>query len=256
MNSATTFFAGIDTRNYFRSKGGEGRIVGLVARPGLRFEPFVGGRYEQVRPITAGGNVFSIKGRKSIEKIARPNPQVEAGSIGSGLVGAELNDTTGLVTARLRAELEHSFTTVTGTANFTQVTLDGRVNFPTFGTQSLHFRGHGVATAGTGVARARYTYLGGSGTLPVLEQLEFGGDEMIFVESRYVVPVDRILLPLVGAPVVTFRHIMGSAGVGSLPSLEQEIGLGLGLSALRIDYTVDVAKSRGHRISLGLSLGK
>lgn len=256
VNSATTFFGGIDTRNYFRSKGGEGRIFGLVSRPGLRLEPFVGGRYEQVRPITAAGNVFSIKGRKDVEKIARPNPQVDAGSIGSGLVGAEVNDTTGLVTSRLRAELERSFTTVTGTANFTQVTLDGRVSFPTFGTQSLHFRGHGVATSGSGVARARYTYLGGSGTLPVLDLLELGGDEMLFVESRYVVPVDRVLLPLVGAPVLTFRHIMGSAGVGNLPSLEQEIGIGLGLSALRIDYTVDVAKSRGHKISLGLSLGK
>ena len=91
VNSATTFFAGIDTRNYFRSKGGEGRVFALVARPGLRLEPFVGGRYEQVRPITAGGNVFSIKGRTSVEKIARPNPLVEEGSIGSGLLGAELN---------------------------------------------------------------------------------------------------------------------------------------------------------------------
>ncbi|CAN5869205.1 hypothetical protein BH11GEM1_BH11GEM1_15570 [soil metagenome] len=256
VNSAATFFVGIDTRNYFRSKGGEGRIFGLVTRPGLRLEPFVGGRYEQIRPITAGGNVFSIKGRTSVEKIARPNPLVEEGSIGSGLLGAELNDTTGLVASRVRAELERSFTTVAGTANFTQLTLDGRVGFPTFGTQSLHFRAHGVATSGSGVPRARYTYLGGSGTLPVLEQVELGGDEMVFVESRYLVPLDRILLPLVGAPVITLRHIMGSAGVSSLPSLEQELGVGVGLSALRLDYTMDVARSRGHKFSLGLSLGK
>jgi hypothetical protein len=256
VNSATTFFAGVDTRNYFRSKGGEGRIFGLVTRPGLRLEPFVGARYEQVRPITAGGNVFSIKGRTSVEKIARPNPLVEEGSIGSGLLGAELNDTTGLVASRVRAELERSVTTVAGSTNFTQLTLDGRVGFPTFGTQSLHFRAHGVATAGSGAPRARYTYLGGSGTLPVLEQLELGGDEMVFVESRYLVPLDRVPLPLVGAPIITLRHIMGSAGVGSLPSLEQELGVGVGLSALRLDYTMDVAKTRGHKFSVGISLGK
>lgn len=256
VNSATTFVVGIDTRNYFRSKGGEGRVFGLVSRPGFWLEPFVGGRYEQVGPITAGGNVFSIKGRTSVEKIARPNPLVDRGSIGSGLLGAELNDTTGLVVSRLRTELERSFTTITGTSNFTQLTVDGRVAFPTFGTQSLHIRLHGVATAGAIVARARYAYLGGSGTLPVLEQLELGGDELLFVESQYQIPIDRVLLPLVGSPILTVRHLMGSAGVGTLPSLEQEIGLRLGLSVLRLDYTVDVAKSKGHKITLGISLSK
>lgn len=256
VNSATTFFAGIDTRNYFRSKGGEGRIFGLVTRPGLSLEPFVGARYEKVSPITAAGNVFSVKARKSTERMLRDNPLVESGSIGSGLLGAEMYDTTGLVTSRLLAELEQSFTTVTGTTNFTQLTLDGRLGFPTFGTQSLHFRAHGVATAGDSVARARYTYLGGSGTLPVLEQLELSGTELLFLESRYMIPLDRVILPLIGSPVVTLRHIMGAAGVKQLPSLEQEIGVGLGLSALRLDFTTNVTKSRGHKVGVGISLGR
>ena len=256
VNSAASFFAGIDTRNYFRSTAGEGRLFALVSRPGLSVEPYVGGRYERVRPITAAGNVFSVKGRKSVEKMSRYNPPVESGSIASGLLGAEMFDTTGLVTSHLRAELEQSFTTVTGTTAFTQVTLDGRLAFPTFSTQSLHFRAHGVATAGDSVARARYAYLGGSGTLPVLELLELGGTELLFVESRYVIPLDRVLLPVIGSPIVTLRHIMGAAGVRRLPSLEQEIGVGLGLSALRFDFTTDVAKSRGHKFSLGISLSK
>ena len=256
VNSATTFFAGLDTRNYFRSKGGEGRIFGLVTKPGLSIQPFIGARYERVSPITAAGNVFSVVGRKSIEKILRVNPLVDAGSIGSGLLGAEMFDTTGLVTSRLRAELEQSFTTVTGTTNFTQLTLDGRVAFPTFGTQSLHVRAHGVATAGDKVARARYAYLGGSGTLPVVDLLELGGSELLFIESRYTIPIDRVILPFIGSPIVSLRHIMGSAGVTGLPSLEQEIGIGVGLSALRLDFTQDVANSRGHKFSIGLSLTK
>jgi hypothetical protein len=44
--------------------------------------------------------------------------------------------------------------------------------------------------------------------------------------------------------------------VKQLPSLEQEIGVGLGLSALRLDFTQDVAKSRGHKFSIGISLSK
>ena len=256
VNSATTFLAGSDTRNYFRSKGGEGRLFALLTRPGLTIEPFVGARYETTSPITAAGNVYSVKGRKSDEKILRVNPAVESGSIGSGLLGADLSDTTGLVTSRLRAELERSVTTSRGTTNFTQLTLDGRVAFPTFGTQSLHVRAHGVATAGNTVPRARYAYLGGSGTLPVVELLEFGGTELLFIESRYMIPLAGVILPLIGSPVVTLRHIIGSAGVNGLPSLEQEIGVGLGLSALRFDYTRDAANRRGHKVSIGISLAK
>lgn len=256
VNSATTFFAGNDTRNYFRAKGGEGRVFALIARPGRSFEPFVGARYERVSPITAVGNVFSVTGRNSDEKMRRPNPLVETGSIGSGLLGAEAFDTTGMVTSRLRAELEQSFRTVTGTSNFTQVTLDGRLGFPTFGSQRLQFRAHGVATAGDSVTRARYAYLGGSGTLPVVEELELGGTELLYLESRYIIPIDRIVLPFVGSPVVTLRHIMGAAGIDRLPSLEQEIGVGLGLSAFRIDFTTDVAKNRGSEIGFGISLAR
>ena len=257
VNSATTFFAGMDTRNYFRSKGAEGRAYARIKQPGLSIEPFVGARYERVSPISAAGNVFSVKGKTSVEKIRRPNPLVEAGSIGSALVGAELLDTTGLVVSRLRAELEQSVTSVSfGTNNFTQLTLDGRLDFPTFGTQSLHFRGHGVVTGGDSIPRARDAYLGGSGTLPVVELLELGGTELLFMESRYVIPFDRVLLPLVGSPTVTLRHLMGTAAINRLPSLEQEIGIGLGVSALRFDLTQDVAKRRGHKISLGISLTK
>ena len=254
VNSATTFFVGIDTRNYFRRTGGEGRVYGRIERPGLSLEPYVGGRYENVRPISANGNVYSVVGRKDPEKMLRPNPLVAAGSIGSALLGAQLYDTAGVVTSRLRAEVERSLTTVTGTRNFTQLTLDGRVAFPTFGTQSLHVRFHTVVTGGDSVTSARYAYLGGSGTLPVVELLEFGGGQLLFLENRYLIPIDRIVLPFVGTPIVTLRHIMGSAGVKRLPSLEQEVGIGLGLSALRLDVTFDASGDRKMKVGIGLSL--
>ena len=255
VNSATSFFAGIDTRNYFRSKTAEARVFAAIARPGLTLEPFIGGRYESVSPITAAGNVFSFKGRKDDEKMARPNPAVEAGTIGSGLIGAQLYDTMGVVTSRLRLEAEQSFATVNGTGGFSQFTFDGRVAFPTFATQSLRIRAHGVGTIGDSVSRARYAYLGGSGTLPVVDLLELGGTELLFVESRYLIPLPGVVLPLVGSPILSLSHYLGSAGVGSLPSLEQELGAGIGLSALHFDFTTDAGGSRGHKFSVGISLG-
>ena len=258
INSATTFFGGSDTRNYFRSKIGEGRVFARVERPGLSLEPFIGGRYEKVSPIAATGAVFSVTGHKDVEMehIRRLNPLVENGSIGSGLIGAAMYDTAGVVIGRVRAEVEQSFTTVSGTTNFTQFTLDGRVTFPTFKTQRLLFRAHGVATVGDSVTRARYAYLGGSGTLPVVDLLELGGTKVLFLESRYYIPIESVVLPLVGSPSVSFVHFMGSAGVKRLPSLEQEIGVGVALSVLRLDMTTDVARSRGTKFGVGFSLSK
>jgi hypothetical protein len=49
--------------------------------------------------------------------------------------------------------------------------------------------------------------------------------------------------------------MMGAAGPQSLPRLEQEIGAGLGFSALRFDVTTDAAGRRGTTYGVGISLG-
>jgi hypothetical protein len=256
INSATTLAFGNDSRNYFRADGGTARAIGHVEGTGIVFEPFVGGRYEKVSPITSIGNVFSLSGRKSIEHMARPNPLVESGEIGSGLLGAMFEYKLGTVRAKLSAEGEHGFRTPDGASSFTQVTLNGTIEFPTFGSQRLRVEAHGVATAADSTPRARYAYLGRGGTLPLLEQLEQGGDQLLFVESRYQIPVAAIVLPKVGPPTVHLRHLMGAAGVGSLPKLEQEIGVGVGISMIRVEGIFDVAGKRDARYGVSVVMGR
>ena len=256
INSATTLAFGNDSRNYFRADGGTARAIAHVERTGIVFEPFIGGRYEKVSPITSVGNVWSISGRNSIEHMARPNPLVEPGKIGSGLLGALLEYKVGPVQAKLSAESEHSFRTPDSTSSFTQLTLNGTIEFPTFGSQRLRIDAHGVATAGDSTPRARYAYLGRGGTLPLLELLEQGGDRLLFVESRYQIPVPWIVLPKVGAPTVHLRHLMGAAGVGSLPKLEQEIGVGVGISMLRGECVCDAAGKRDARYGVSVVMGR
>jgi len=256
LNSAATIAFGNDTRNYFRADGGTARAIGHIERPGLTFEPFVGARYEKVRPITAVGNVWAFSGRESVEHMARPNPLVERGEIGSGLLGGSLAYEMGVVTAKLAAEGERSFGTPDGTSSFTQLTLDGVVAFPTFAQQRLQIHAHGVATAGDSTPRARYAYLGRNGTLPLLELLEQGGDQLLFVESRYEIPIAVITLPTVGFPTLHLRHVIGAAGVGSLPSLEQELGIGVGISVLRFEATFDATGERDPRYSFGVVFGR
>jgi hypothetical protein len=62
-------------------------------------------------------------------------------------------------------------------------------------------------------------------------------------------------MPVVGAPSVTLRHILGSAGVGKLPDFEQNLGLRFALSFARVDVVVDPAR-RKWETSFGLSLAR
>ena len=256
VNSFLALAFGNDGRNYFRADGGTARAIAHVERPGITFEPFVGARYEKVRPITAIGNVYSFTGRKSIEDMARPNPAVEPGEIGSALVGASLAYSVRAVRAKLAAEGERSFRTPDSTSSFTQLTLDGTIEFPTFRSQRLRIDAHGVATLGDSTPRARYAYLGRAGTLPLLELLEQGGDRLLFVESRYEIPVSALVLPKVGSPTLHLRHLMGAAGVGSLPSLEQQLGVGVGISVLRFEATFDAAGDRDPRYGVVVAIGR
>ncbi|HEY2064324.1 MAG TPA: hypothetical protein VGG84_00080 [Gemmatimonadaceae bacterium] len=253
VNSLFTFFTGADTRNYFRSDLAEGRVVGRWASPSDTIEAYAGGRHEQLRAITAVGNVWSVTGRHDEFKIPRSNPLVEEGNLGSAIAGTDVRLARGPVVASFSADAEQGFTTPARTSDFLQLTLDGRVQFPTFGTQSLHFRAHAVGTRGDTVPLARYAYLGGSGTLRTLDLLEQGGTALFFLESRYMIPIDAVQLPVIGNPVLTLRDAFGSAGVGSLPAFQHEIGVGIGVSAVRLDVATAVAGRRGTEVGVGIS---
>jgi len=255
INSLFTFWNGGDTRNYFRADLGEGRIIRTFTRDAFTLEPYVGGRFERVKPITAVGNVWSVFGRHDLERIARPNPLVEPGHIGSALVGVGF-EAVGLVTSLVNVDVEHGFSAPAGTSTFTQLTVDGGVELPTFHTQLLKMYLHGVATRGRAVPSARFAYLGGSGTLRTLPLLEQGGDALLYLESRYLIPIEWIVLPVVGVPVVTLRDAFGAAGVGSLPDFQHEVGIGIGVSVLRLEYTRAVAGTKGDEFGIGISLSR
>jgi hypothetical protein len=91
----------------------------------------------------------------------------------------------------------------------------------------------------------------GSGTISTLELLEQGGDQLLLVDSRYNIPLARPRLPLVGGPVVTLRHVLGSAGVGTLPELEQNIALRVTFAFVRVEVVFDPARDE---VKTGIAL--
>jgi hypothetical protein len=279
-NSVAAFFAGSDSRNYYRADRGTARFARTFTSASVTFAPFIGGNMERdwsTGSLAPTKSPWSFYGRKGDLKMRRPNPRVARGSITSALGGAAIQLVRGDVEAKLDALLEQSVRTalkpdcagvpVFGLCSqpqpgdsFTQATFDGHVSFPTFGTQTFAFKGHGVLTGGSDITPVqRFAYLGGSSTLATVNLLALGGDRLLFVQGDYIVPIDRIQLPFVGSPFIGLRYAAGNAGVGGLPALIQNLGVGLGVSFVRADYTIDPAQnrspfSRKSAFSVGLSL--
>ena len=263
VNSLKTFAFGTDTRNYFRSDIGEARLFLPVGGERYRVEPFVGGRFERVWSATATGDVYSIFGQDDTDRVSRPNPFVEPGHIASALAGLVLEsrpESESPIVTRLLVEAEQGFSTPAGTGTFTQLTANGTLQLPTMGLQMLRFRGHAVGTVGDSTPRARYAYLGGSRSLALAQLLELGGNELVFLDSRYLIPVEAVQLPVVGPPVVSLIHRMGAAGVGRLGALQQELGAGVSFGSpsygsLDIEFTVGVTGQARHTdFGIGISL--
>jgi len=142
-----------------------------------------------------------------------------------------------------------------GDRRFVQSTLHGEIRFPTFAAQEFWLTTHLVHTFGDTAPPQRWSYLGGAGTITTLPLLTLGGDRLLYVESNYYVPLQRFDLPILGTPSLTLRHIIGSAGVGKLPSFEQNLGLRVALSFARFDAVVDPAR-RSWEFGFGLSMAR
>ena len=261
MNSLTSLALGTDTRNYYRADR-------LLAKAHRRWEsvqaeiiPYIGGRTERAWSVGpepgTQSSPWSAFGRKdTLNGMFRPNPPVMKGRITSALAGAAFEWESQGVQLSVKTDFEVPFSapTLPGEDRYTmQNTTHAEVQFPTFGTQNFELAVHGVGTMGGIAPPQRFAYLGGSGTLPTFDLLEMGGDHLLFVESLYHIPIDRIVIKYVGSPVFSLHHAMGSAGVGGLPRYEQNVGVRLTIAAIRFDYLVD-PRNKESKFSVGLAL--
>lgn len=255
-NSLHMLASGVDTRNYYRADRADATVSYMLETATAQFTVRAGGLAERARSVRpdsgALGGPWSLFERNEPMGRLRPNPRILPGTITSGLAGFDMNWADQGVTATLTADVEMPFSTPNG-SHFVQTTLDAFAGFPTFGTQSVQVESHALITAGDTAPPQRYSYLGGDGTLPTFELLQFGGDELFFAEGRYIIPIDRIRIRFLGSPTVTLRYITGGAGVGKLPTLEQNVGGRFAISFLRVDYLIDPA-SKHSAFSVGLSV--
>lgn len=267
INSLAAIGVGSDARNYFRAKRATGELSHSFRRDAFVIAPMIGALHEidwstGVHGVDDQdvGAPWSFFGRTDDLRMRRFNPVISPGHITSGLAGLRGRYERDELTGSFEGRVEHSFDEPAAADNrhFTQATIDAKANFPTFGLQSFEFRGHALASGGN-TPPQRFGYLGGAGTLATVDLLALGGDRLLFVEGEYHVPLTRPLLPFVGAPVISLRYAAGSADVGRLPDFIQNIGVGLGVKLVKVEYHIDPNYHRTpftHRdaITLGFSL--
>jgi hypothetical protein len=199
----------------------------------------------------------------------RGNPSIYEGHLGSVLGRVLTEYESAGVKGSFSGLVEHSFKnpprrSTTGfllaSPDFTQVTLNAIVGFPTFRTQRFDFRGHGVFTSSDATAPPqRFAYLGGAGTLATVDLLALGGDKLFFAEGEYSIPIESIDLPLTRSPIVSLLYSAGSAGVGKLPDFIQNIGVGVGFKLIKFEYHIDpnykkTSFTHKHAIAVSLNL--
>ncbi|HUQ46865.1 MAG TPA: hypothetical protein VM053_01330 [Gemmatimonadaceae bacterium] len=269
VNSLASFGVGSDARNYFRANRVTAELRHEFIKNGTTLIPRAGLLHEDAwstgsaEPHTSAP--WSIFGRTGERKMRRTNPSIARGHTTSAMAGANYDYDVNEMVVKLDGNLEHAFDSpeyMRGgktTGNFTQLTLHGEAKFPTVGTQSFAFRGHGLLTPGDGAPPQRYGYLGGAGTLATVDLLALGGDRLVYVEGEYIVPLVKPILPFAGSPIIGLRYAAGSAGAGELPELIQNIGASIGVKFIKIEYHIDpnykkTAFTRKHAFSVGLSL--
>ena len=256
VNGAATFVFGDDERNYYRAT----RVVAEAHRrwegETATLEPWVGALTEDASSVgpTVGtwSAPWSLRGRRDTAYMLRPNPPVADGRITSALAGVRATWDDGEMAARGTARLEVP-ASAPGDARFGQLTLDASTRFPTVRSHELELAAHAVLTVGDPAPGQRFAYLGGGSTLPTLPELSLGGDQLLFLEGTYLVPLPRPELPLVGPPTVGLRYAAGSAGVEHLPAFVQNVGVRLILGPLRLDVLVDPASGE-RAIGFGYAL--
>jgi hypothetical protein len=257
VNSATVLASGIDVRNYFRADRAELVLFRRLARGATVLAPYAGVLAERSwsvpRDSLATSLPYSVWGRDDVEGVRRPNPAVTGGRLASVLLGLTANGAAGEYQIASNVRLEAA-PLVQRAEGFAQATLDLQVGRPLFRTHLAELFAHTRVSAGGDVPSQRWGYLGGNGTLPSTLLLTMGGDQLLFGELRYTVPVPGVRLPLVGAPLISARWIAGTAGVRSLPAPTHNVGLRLALGFVRVEYLLDPTGKGRRAFGVGLGL--
>lgn len=253
-NTFSSLLVQSDTRDYFESDEVSLTIARTPPPPLIQGEGFIAPaitlRASRDRSLVAS-NPWSLF---DDEEGWRENPRIDDGEVVS-VVASALAGWQG-ATARFSGAIAVEWAPDgLGDFDFAQFTASASWSSLALWNHELAVTGFVMLPLGGGEAPLqRWSHVGGSGTLPTFPDAAMRGDHVVFVESIYLIPLDRVLLPLVGSPALRFEHAAGAAWRtgDAVPDLGQNAGAGI---QVQLFHAVLVTDPSVRPLSLKLRLG-
>jgi hypothetical protein len=240
-NSVRALVLGRDYRDYWDSDVLRVMVERPVGKPLVAGETWLGPRLgvqmSEDRALPAQAP-WALMDREGLE---RENPAALEGRFVSLLAGTIFHWRGHSSSFVGDLNLEHALA-APDDAEFTQALVQGTYLARALRTHSMRVYLRAMAPIGGDAPPQRRGILGGGGTLPTEPIAHFRGDHLVYVESSYIIPVNNIVLPVVGSPSVEVVHLAGAAWTGdNEPQWVQNAGAGLIFALARVRVVVNPA---------------
>lgn len=241
-NSVRALVLGRDYRDYWDADVLRVMVGRPIGKPLIAGEtwlgPRVGVQVSSDRALKAKGP-WALLDRAGLERL---NPAATEGTFVSLLAGTAYHWRGRSSSFDSDVNLEHALS-APGDAEFTQVLVQATYLAKALRTHSMLVRVRGMAPIGGDAPPQRGGILGGGGTLPTEPIARFRGDHLVFIESSYIIPVNNIILPVVGSPSLEAVHLAGAAWTGDdEPQWVQNAGGGVIFALARARVVINPAQ--------------
>lgn len=240
-NSVRALALGRDYRDYWDADVLRVMVERPVGKPLIAGETWLGPRagvqVSSDRSLEAQGP-WALLDREGLERF---NPPVAEGTIVSLLAGTEYHWRGMSSSFDGDVSLEHALS-APGDAEFTQTLVQATYRSQALRTHTMRVYVRGMAPIGGDAPPQRRGILGGGGTLPTEPIAHFRGDHLVYIESSYIIPVNHIMLPVVGPPSLEAVHLAGAAWTGDdEPLWVQNAGVGVIFALARARMVINPA---------------
>ena len=273
-NSLAFLAKGKDYRNYYAADRKYVEVSRIIERGVRTSSVTLRGQVEDASPLRAGTpwTVFSdtlrpndygeiIDGGEAATRVAR----LPAGRITSAIasINSKWSHATNAADITLLAEAG-SLRPVAATSGdderFNRVEIEGDWAFAALADHTVGFEWFFQAPIGTdSLPYQRWSYVGGSGTLPTFSVAQFPGDRIAYIETKYRIPFpERYRVPVLGRPGLELLHAAAMGWSQNIDrGLEQNVGLRLAFSFVYARLVTDPSDFGGEaKFSVGVTIPK
>lgn len=241
-NSVRVLVLGRDYRDYWDSDVLRVMVERPVGKPLIPGETWLGPRLgvqlSSDRALQARAP-WALFDRQGLE---RENPAALEGTFVSLLAGTIFQWRGRSSSFNGDLNLEHAVA-APGDAEFTQALVQGTYVSRALRTHYMRVYARGMAPIGGNAPPQRRGILGGGGSLPTEPIAAFRGDHLVFIESSYIIPVNNVVVPVVGSPSLEAVHLAGAAWTGDdEPQWVQNAGFGVIFALARARVVINPAE--------------